>query len=523
MRSAARALAILGVWIAVWSGASIRDASAEGTVRRTAILVGNNDGGPGLAALLYAESDARAMADVLHTRGGFEQPTVLLGRTADEVVAAVERARNAVGPGSLFVLYYSGHADAHGLRLGGTQLSHERLDALLAGIPSDMVLALVDACHAGVLTGMKGGTAEAVELDLRFLGDREVRGRAVIASATANETAHEYPDLGGSLFTSALIRGLLGAADTSRDHQVSLREAYDYAFERTRDESVSRGQSQRPNYRFNLEGAGDVVLTLLPAVGGYLHFPVEATGRYDLRDARSGRVVTHVLETEPRPFRIHLGAGVYSLHAPVSGRLQRVHTVVVEAGRDTTGWHDDGEYRQVDGRGRKGADGAPLFVTADAGVRTPIARDATWERALSLGVGRALAGRPEWQIGAEVDLGLSAYETHRSGETYNAAVTQATGSVRLGFMPLILGRVAWQSSLALGGGVAYQAMLADDGDVRNVAALGRAGFTTGPAFLLDTWQLGFAGVASGTLIDRGGTTVVTGLGGMLRWALALTP
>ena len=69
----------------------------------------------------------------------------------------------------------------------------------------------------------------------------------------------------------ALIRILLGAADSDGDRRVSLSEAYAYAYEGTlRASSRSWGGTQHPTYSYDLRGHEDVILTTLSSAPGHL-------------------------------------------------------------------------------------------------------------------------------------------------------------------------------------------------------------------------------------------------------------
>ena len=57
-----------------------------------------------------------------------------------------------------------------------------------------------------------------------------------------------------------------GAADTTKEKQVSLNEAYKYAYNKTLLKTENSGQGiQHPNYEIKLTGAGDIILTDLKA------------------------------------------------------------------------------------------------------------------------------------------------------------------------------------------------------------------------------------------------------------------
>jgi uncharacterized protein YraI len=80
----------------------------------------------------------------------------------------------------------------------------------------------------------------------------------------------ERSDVGNSLFTHCLLRGLRGAADSNRDGVVTLKEAYEYMYEETK--KASKGV-QHPQLEGKLEG--EFPLSLLVGQGGTLELLVD--------------------------------------------------------------------------------------------------------------------------------------------------------------------------------------------------------------------------------------------------------
>jgi non-ribosomal peptide synthetase component F len=62
--------------------------------------VGSNPGGPGQAALRYAEDDARRVSDLLHSLGGYDEQRVerLMQPTASSLHAALARIHKQIEP-----------------------------------------------------------------------------------------------------------------------------------------------------------------------------------------------------------------------------------------------------------------------------------------------------------------------------------------------------------------------------------------------------------------------------------------
>jgi hypothetical protein len=233
---------------------------------RVAVIVGNDVGGPGDTRLRYAEADARRIADILTTVGGVAgaDAVVVRGRSADEVRAAIRAAEarllRAGGEGLLFV-YYSGHADAETLHLGGSALPVAELQAMLRSSAVATRVLVIDACRSGALTLTKGGRP-AGSFDAHFGGAPNPRGLAIITSSAAGEEAQESDELGASFFTHHLGTALVGAADADRDGAVTLAEAFTYAARHTAAATATTWAGpQHPTYRVDLGGRDELVLT----------------------------------------------------------------------------------------------------------------------------------------------------------------------------------------------------------------------------------------------------------------------
>ena len=126
---------------------------ADAGVRRFALLVGNDEGGPYTEELYFAEADAQKIDRLLTTLGDVDKPDarVLLGKSRNEVLNAFGSLRSDVnaakqqGDQTVVLFYYSGHADEEKLELGRTSLRYDELDTLLGRTGADVRIAIVDA------------------------------------------------------------------------------------------------------------------------------------------------------------------------------------------------------------------------------------------------------------------------------------------------------------------------------------------------------------------------------------------
>ena len=208
------------------------------------------------------------------------------------------------------LVYYSGHADEKGLRLGnevyGWKEFRKRIDALNA----DVKIAVIDACGSGAITRLKGGVAVPA-----FMVDQssDMKGYAFITSSTQDESSQESDKLKGSFFTHSLVSGLRGAGDASGDGKVTLSEAYQFAFNETLQRTEKTlGGAQHPSRDMNLAGTGDVVMTDLRSTSAGLDLDEDVDGRLFIRDSR-GELVAELFKKGGRAMSLGFPAGRYSI------------------------------------------------------------------------------------------------------------------------------------------------------------------------------------------------------------------
>ncbi len=287
-------------------------------LRRFAVFVGSNDGGRERVRLRYAESDALAMAALMQELGGVApgDSLVLLAPTSTDLEAALQtagarirRAREAARRVE-FLLYYSGHSDEQGLLLGEQRVDYAVLKSAVQAIQADVNIAILDSCFSGAFTRLKGGSRQQP-----FMLDESVqmKGHAFLTSSSADESAQESDHIQASFFTHYLIAGLRGAADSTRDEQISLNEAYHYAFSETlaRTETSQAG-AQHPSYNIQLTGTGDLTMTDLRVATSGILLLGDLEGRLFVRSA-AGNLVAEIRKSRDVQVLLALPEGRYAL------------------------------------------------------------------------------------------------------------------------------------------------------------------------------------------------------------------
>ncbi len=235
------------------------------------ISVGNNLGDPSEQPLRFAERDAREIAAIMQRLGGVPSQNVvqLLGEDAVtlrkvilDMNARIRAKRDAERRDSVLMVFYSGHADAMGLHLGGTTLPFDELKAMMAGSPAKVRLLVIDSCRSGGVTRVKGAVP-AEEFVIELHNGVSAEGLVIITSSAAGEDSYESDRLRASFFSHHLANALRGAADSNRDGLVTLDEAYGYAYQQTLRSSGRTMKLQHPTYHYDIKGKGELVLTRL--------------------------------------------------------------------------------------------------------------------------------------------------------------------------------------------------------------------------------------------------------------------
>ncbi|MBX7101438.1 MAG: caspase family protein [Myxococcaceae bacterium] len=367
-----------------------------GEVHRLALVVGVNDGGAERPALRYAATDAQSLARVLVELGGLAaaDAVVLLDSDVPGLLRGLEalkaRARSATDRGERVevLVYYSGHSDEEGLLLHGQRLGYAELRSALEAVPSTIRVAILDSCASGAFTRAKGGSFRPAFLDDE---STQVRGQAILTSASDTEAAQESDVLRGSFFTHHLVSGLRGAADLSRDGRVTLNEAYQYAYRETLARTArTRGGAQHPGYDIALVGAGDLVMTDLHASSSLLLVPVAFPGRFFVRDGRQA-LVAELNRRDGEGAELGLPAGGYTVLRDDGGHRSQASVSLASGARVTLSAADAVAVGVEDSRARGGPPDprwrAGLLLGTEAGIGVPVLPSAR----LSLAIGQRFA------------------------------------------------------------------------------------------------------------------------------------
>ncbi|HWO18562.1 MAG TPA: caspase family protein [Kofleriaceae bacterium] len=238
-----------------------------------AVVIGVDVYGEGIAPLRSAVADAKAIAAALERDHGFETWRLLDGDAELPHLLALlrERLPAALEQGDRLVLYFAGHgialdgdAGPAGYLLPAGAQRAERDGFLpmhvvhgeLARLPVRHALIILDCCFAGTFrwSSLRDVVPESSTI-YRERYDRYLESAAwqVLTSASSDQLALDMlaNDRGEgegvhSPFALALLDGLAGAADYTRDNVITADELAMYARERVASVAESVGRRQVP-------------------------------------------------------------------------------------------------------------------------------------------------------------------------------------------------------------------------------------------------------------------------------------
>jgi hypothetical protein len=133
-----------------------------------------------------------------------------------------------------------------------------------------------------------------------------------MASSGATELSQESDRLRSSYFTHHLVSALRGAGDSDRDGQVTLSEAYHYAYHRTLVDTASTAVgTQHATLETGLRGKGEIVLTYPVRATSQLELPAALEAQVLIEREQSGTVIAELHKVKGEPLRLGLPAGQY--------------------------------------------------------------------------------------------------------------------------------------------------------------------------------------------------------------------
>jgi ankyrin repeat protein len=239
---------------------------------------------PRIRKLDFAANDATAFGDMLKKEEhlfGKKHVKILINEKATQraINKFLTHDLRRAGKNDTIILFFSGHGQYDPRRisdfyfapydvepgyLAATGVKMSGLD-FLRSLETERVLVIADACHSGGFsewTGSAKGLPPNIEVFMRDF--KHTTGRVILTSAGPNEKSYEMKEIDGQprlrngVFTHFLLQGLRGKADANRDGSVTVNEAYQYAYDMTRE---ATNGLQHPQFEGRHSGAFPLAFT----------------------------------------------------------------------------------------------------------------------------------------------------------------------------------------------------------------------------------------------------------------------
>ena len=228
--------------------------------------------------LLYADKDARDFAKFLTDECNFAPDHVKLMTNSEATRTSILTELGArwlpanAKPGDLVVIYFATHGTnakqdvahknflvAHDTDPANPFVSGIEIQDLARTIKrrieAERVLIVLDTCHAGVAeAGAKALTPAAPKFDFKDLV--QGTGQLIVASASANQSAHDSLRYKNGVFTKHFIEGL-------RTHS-KFADAFAYTRKQVEDETVSDFSQRQTPVLKDAEWKGDELKVTAP-------------------------------------------------------------------------------------------------------------------------------------------------------------------------------------------------------------------------------------------------------------------
>jgi len=140
--------------------------------------------------------------------------------TRENILATLRQQFSRASAHDRVLFYFAGHGYPGGFCAIDGNMSYSDIRRAMAGSSSNHKIIFADACFAGKMRNTQQSIQQQTQMK-----DADV---LLFLASRSNETSGESMQVRNGYFTSALKRGLRGAADVNRDRTITASELFTY-------------------------------------------------------------------------------------------------------------------------------------------------------------------------------------------------------------------------------------------------------------------------------------------------------
>lgn len=186
--------------------------------------------------LRLPEQDAKSIAELYKTKT--KNVMLITGRyaTRARIQKALRDQFSRADGDDMVVFFFSGHGYQGGIcpydmtNQPSSGITYKDLRSIMKQSRARHKVVLADACFSGGIRG-GGGSATASSKDSDVM---------LFLSSRSGETSIESPFMVNGFFTSFLLRGLRGGADTNHDRKITAKELFTFVHQGVVEKSDGR-------------------------------------------------------------------------------------------------------------------------------------------------------------------------------------------------------------------------------------------------------------------------------------------
>ena len=222
--------------------------------------------------LPFCATDCIELKKVFNNHLGIDDENInLVGNDIDQEVSKADILKNVIQlrrkaePDDIIIFYFSGHgfsennigylatSDTDLDIASDTSISITRIRDELNKSDAKIKILIIDSCYSGIGTGKKFDNKMSEEFENSLFSEIS-EGWVIFASCKRNEMSYSLETESMSVFSSFLIEGLKGNADTDNNSIISIEDLRIYVTKMVLKWSIENDKIQTPNMNMQLVG-----------------------------------------------------------------------------------------------------------------------------------------------------------------------------------------------------------------------------------------------------------------------------